>query len=311
MKRMQKLTPFVFLAVLSGCAILPVGPSVNVLPAKGKSFDTFRAEDATCRQWAEQQLGKPVQETYEQDVATGAVAGTAVGAGLGAVVGSASGHAGVGAALGAATGLLAGTAIGSNAGQLSAREAQLRYDNAYVQCMYSYGNQVPGYRRAVAKPKPAVVAPPPPPEPAVSQAPEYSPPPAVVEPPPIEAQVSEDYPPPSEIYFDEAPQFIYSPPLNMYIAVGVPYDLVYTGNEYFYFHDGRWYRGPYYNGPWRFVPRRAYPPAFARYRINNIRHYREAEFRRYEHDRARYDGRFHRPEFRGERRRIVNREEHR
>jgi hypothetical protein len=121
----------------------------------------------------------------------------------------------------------------------------------------------------------------------------------------------EDYPPPPALYFGEAPQFIYSPALNVYVAVGVPYDLVYTGSAYFYFYGGRWYRGPYYNGPWAFVSRRSYPEVFVKYRINNIRHFRDAEFRRYEHDRAHYDGHFHRPEFRGERRKAELREEHR
>lgn len=302
MRRTQKLVPLLVLLGLSGCATLPAGPSVNVLPAKGKSFDTFRAEDATCRQWAEQQLGRPVQETYEKDVTTGAVAGTAIGAGLGAAVGSASGHAGAGALVGAASGLLVGSAIGSDVGQVSGREAQRRYDNAYVQCMYSYGNQVPGYRRAAA-PAPAPAAPPPP----AALAP--PPPPVAVAPPP--PPEPEYYPPPPEVYFEEAPQFIYSPALGMYVAVGVPYDLVYTGNGYYYFYGGRWYRGPYYNGPWAYVPRRSYPPVFLRYRIANIRRFRDAEFRRYERDRAHYDGRFHRPEFRGERRRAEHREEHR
>lgn len=278
MKYVRKFTPVFLLVALSGCATYPTGPSVTVLPGKGKSFDAFRNEDATCRQWAVQQSGMPTQETYDKNVASGAVAGTAIGAGLGAVVGSASGHAGVGALVGAASGLLVGSAAGSSAGQGYVGEAQHRYDNAYVQCMYSYGNQVPGYRRVVTAPPPVAASPP-----------EVSPEP-------------EDYSPPPEVYSDEAPQFIYSPALSMYVAVGVPYDLVYTGDTYFYFYGGRWYRGPYYNGPWEFVSGRSYPPVFQRYQIDNIRRYRDAEFGRYERDRAHYDGRFYRPEFRGGRR---------
>jgi len=280
-----KQAPYLLLLLLCGCATLPEGPSVNVLPAQGKPFDTFRAEDATCRQWAERQMGKPTQEAYDRNVATGAVAGTAVGAGLGAAVGSASGHAGVGALIGAAGGLLVGTAAGSGSGQVYGQEAQRRYDNAYVQCMYSYGNQVPGYRARVvaAPPRPVVTAPPP----VVVR--------AAVPPPPPEV-VPEPAP---EIYLDAAPQFIYSPRLGMYVAVGVPYDLIYTGSEYFYFYGGRWYHSPYYNGPWVFAPRRVRPPVFLRYRIENIRYFRDAEFDRYERNRGHYDGRFHRPAFRG------------
>ena len=287
---MQKLTPVLLLLALSGCATLPTGPSVNVLPSHGKSFDTFRTEDATCRQWAEQQIGVSTPQAYQNDVATGAVAGTALGAGLGAAVGSASGHAGAGALIGAAGGLLVGTAAGSDSGRVYGRAAQRRYDNAYVQCMYSYGNQVPGYRpRGVAPPQPVLAVPPPP---EVAPEPEH-------------------YLQPPEVYVDEAPQFIYSPALKLYVAVGVPYDLVYTGADYFYFYGGRWYRGPFYNGPWVGAARRYFPPVLLRYRIDSIRYYRDLEFRRYEHDRVHYHGRFYHPEFRGERRHVVHKEEHR
>jgi hypothetical protein len=238
-----------------------------VLPAEGKPFEEFQKDDATCRQWAQAQLGKPVQDTYNQNVATGAVAGTAVGAGVGAALGSASGNAGAGAAIGAATGLLFGTAAGSSSAQVYGAEAQRRYDNAYVQCMYSYGNQIPSYRQASSAPPAAAV------------------------------------PPAPEIYLEAAPQFIYAPELGMYVAVGVPYDLLYTGSGYYYFYGGRWYSGPYYSGPWTFLPRRAYPPAFVQYRIGGIRHFRNVEYRRYQREGARYGGRFHRPEFRGARRR--------
>lgn len=285
----RSLTQLVVLLALSGCATLPTGPSVNVMPAHGKPFNEFKNEDTTCRQWAEQQMGNSVQENYDKNLATGAVVGTVAGAGVGAAIGSASGHAGAGAAIGAASGLLFGSAVGSNAGQASSREVQRRYDNAYVQCMYSYGNQVPGSRpRAVsAAPRPEVVAPPPPAAEFQEDAP----------PPPPEMAPGQ-YAPPPAVYVEEAPQFIYSPKLNMYVAVGVPYDLVYTGNEYFYFYGGRWFRGPYFNGPWVFATRAYFPPVLLRYRIDRIRHFRDMEFRRYERNRAHYDGRFHRPEFR-------------
>ena len=130
-------------------------------------------------------------------------------------------------------------------------------------------------------------------------------------PPPEAVPAPEQYPSPPEVYVEDAPRFIYSPALNLYVAVGVPYDLIYTGADYFYFYGGRWYRGPYYNGPWVPAPRRQFPQVLLRYRIGDIRHYRDIEFRHYEHDRGHYNGRFHRPEFRGERRHREHREEHR
>ncbi|HKW93428.1 MAG TPA: glycine zipper family protein [Methylomirabilota bacterium] len=44
-------------------------------------------------------------------------------------------------------------------------EVQRRYDNAYVQCMYAKGNQVPGRAPAQAAPPAPPAGPPPPPPP--------------------------------------------------------------------------------------------------------------------------------------------------
>ena len=160
--RASKTTIWSLLAllVLGGCATLPTGPSVRVLPTPGKSFEQFMAEDAVCRQWAEQQLGMSAQDTVNQNTATSAVVGTAIGAGVGAALGAASGNAGAGAAIGGGTGLLFGTASGASSGQVYGMEAQRRYDNTYVQCMYAKGNQIPGSVRKVRRVK--TVAPPPP-----------------------------------------------------------------------------------------------------------------------------------------------------
>ena len=313
--RSQTMPTFLLLLALSGCATLPTGPSVMVLPEPGKPFELFQSEDVGCRSWAERQVGVGPQQNYDQNLATGATVGTVIGAGIGALLGAASGHAGAGAAIGAGSGLLLGSASGADSGQVYGRQAQRRYDNAYLQCMYSYGNQVPGYRRRtlVAASQPIVAAPPPP---AMAQAdvppPDLLPPPSDIPPPPPDLMPEPgQYQLPPEVYIDEAPRFIYSPALRMYVAVGVPYDLVYTGSDYFYFYGGRWYRGLYYNGPWVPATRRYFPPVLLRYRIDYIRRYRDVEFRRFERDRSHYSGRFHRPEFRGERRNPGRRDERR
>jgi hypothetical protein len=158
----NRLSIFLVLLVLiiAGCATMPTGPSVMVMPPPGKSFEQFQSEDATCRQWAAQQIGMSPEERANQNTATGAVVGTAVGAGLGAAIGSVSGSAGAGAAIGAASGLLIGTSAGANAGQVAGWRAQRQYDHAYMQCMYAKGNEVPGtMNRRVRR-----VAPPPPPD---------------------------------------------------------------------------------------------------------------------------------------------------
>jgi len=158
---------------LAGCATLPTGPSVRVLPAPGKSFEQFQADDAVCRQWAERQIGRNPQETANQNTVTGAAVGTVIGAGVGAAIGAASGNPGAGAAIGAGSGLLVGTASGASSGQLYGQEAQRRYDNTYVQCMYAKGNQIPGMVRRGRRPVGAI--PPPPPSGMYPVPPDYSP----------------------------------------------------------------------------------------------------------------------------------------
>jgi len=142
--RIRKDMTIVAILVLGGCATMPTGPSVLVMPAPGKSIEHFQVEDMACRQWAGQQIGISAQETANKNTVSGAAVGTAIGAGAGALIGAASGHAGQGAAIGAGSGLLVGTAAGAGAGQEYGMGAQQRYDYAYVQCMYTKGNQIPG-----------------------------------------------------------------------------------------------------------------------------------------------------------------------
>jgi hypothetical protein len=151
---------FVVLLVIGGCATIPKGPSVMVLPPPGKPFELFQVEDAICKQWAAQQIGQSPQETVNQNTVTGAVAGTVIGAGLGAAIGSTSGDMGAGAAIGAASGLLLGIASGSDSARVYGWEAQRRYDIAYMQCMYAKGNQIPG---VVTRSRSLQRMPPPPP----------------------------------------------------------------------------------------------------------------------------------------------------
>jgi hypothetical protein len=270
------LLPFM---ALGGCATMPTGPSVQVMPGPGKTFDQFQADDAVCRQWAGQQIGQSPQETMNQNTATGAAVGTAAGAVLGAIVGSASGQAGSGAAIGAGSGLLVGTAAGASAGQAYGMEAQRRYDIAYQQCMAAKGDLVPGMAPGPAAPV-AEAAPPPPPPPG----------PVVVS------------PAPPQVVFETPPRFIYSPQLGFYVAVETPYDIVFLDDQYYLWSNGFWYTAPYYNGPWVVVHARRAPPPLLRFGHEEIRRYRDSEYREFHRDQRHYKGRWHVPEERRERR---------
>ncbi|HSB61489.1 MAG TPA: YMGG-like glycine zipper-containing protein [Vicinamibacteria bacterium] len=170
------------LLALTGCATVPAGPRVMVLPGSNKPFDVFQQDDRECRAWARQQIG-PVEDRAAQQVGTGAVVGTLVGAGLGAALGAISGHPGAGAAIGGGTGLFLGSAAGANAAYETSWDAQRRYDNAYTQCMYAKGNQVPAYgQRGRAPAGPRYATPPPPPPPVAERG--VPAPPGTIPPPP-------------------------------------------------------------------------------------------------------------------------------
>ena len=125
--------------VLVGCASMPTGPRVAVMPAPGKPFELFVQEDKICRKFAEQSIDKTANESAAETFAGSAAAGVAIGATVGGLLG---GH--DGAASGASMGLLSGSMIGAEESRYSASDAQRRYDIAYQQCMYSKGNQLPG-----------------------------------------------------------------------------------------------------------------------------------------------------------------------
>ncbi len=156
----------ILLLVLSGCATIPTGPSVMVLPPTGKSFEQFQADDAVCKQFAYAQVGGVTgQEAAQQSAVSSAVVGTALGAAAGAAIGSAAGSVGAGAAIGAGSGLLLGSASATGYASGSYYETQRRYDIAYMQCMYAKGNQIPGMTprrpRAPIPPPPDLSAVPP------------------------------------------------------------------------------------------------------------------------------------------------------
>jgi hypothetical protein len=162
------------MAGLAGCATVPTGPNVMVMPAPGKPFEVFQTDDSVCRQWAGQQIGgENPNEAANKTFAGGAAIGTLVGAAMGALIGVAYGNPGAGAAIGAGSGLLGGSMIGGDSAYGTRWELQRRYDVAYQQCMYAKGNQIPGVVRRQRQSYP----PPPPPPPGYGRGTPVPPPP--------------------------------------------------------------------------------------------------------------------------------------
>ncbi len=165
-KKMSKLSRLIVLGgcavSLAACASTPMGPTgVMVLPAQGKPFEQFQAEQSMCKQYADSQVRGQADEANSTGVLEG-IGGTVLGAGLGAAIGG-----GRGAAIGAGSGAILGTGVGASTSGRQQGGIQQQYNNAYAQCMTSKGNQIE--RPA---PRPTVVyAPPPTPDRRVRSAP--------------------------------------------------------------------------------------------------------------------------------------------
>lgn len=181
---MKAGTPVLVLLAFTGCATVPQGPNVAVMPGVGKSFEQFVADERVCRAYADESIGTRVTDAGAGNVVSGAAAGTVVGAAAGALLGGHRGTAG-----GAGAGLLIGSAIGaSNAGGVQ-HNAQRRYDIAYQQCMYAKGNQIPQFYGAPTTTyyrygRPVTVYQPPPTVILQSPPVQIPPPPGTIPPPP-------------------------------------------------------------------------------------------------------------------------------
>jgi outer membrane lipoprotein SlyB len=136
------------LVLLGGCVTPPLGATIPVMPAPNKPFEVFRADQALCMDYANQQVASGALQANNQQVLTG-VAATLLGAGLGAALGG-----GRGAAIGAAEGATVGAVAGFGPAQMAQMSLQQRYDMFYAQCMYSHGDQVPGFGPPYAPPPP-------------------------------------------------------------------------------------------------------------------------------------------------------------
>jgi hypothetical protein len=158
---------------LCACVAVPQNsaPSVVAGPGTGKSWDQFQADDGSCRQYAQQQIGNTTPGKAAQDSAVGSAAvGTLLGAAAGALIGAGAHNPGAGAAIGAGTGLAVGSAVGANNAQVAGATVQQHYDSAYVQCITGKGDKIvqgtpAPYYRYPAPPPPGYYYPPPPPPP--------------------------------------------------------------------------------------------------------------------------------------------------
>ncbi|HCD37111.1 hypothetical protein FP507_06405 [Chlorobium phaeovibrioides] len=87
---------------------------------------------------------------------------------------------------------------------------------------------------------------------------------------------------PAHFVIESQPRFLYTPDLGFYVSVGAPYDVIYYGNRYYIYNEGSWYRSKNHSGPWDRVKSRRVPTKITRHRYEDIRRFRDNEYRRAE-----------------------------
>jgi hypothetical protein len=93
----------------------------------------------------------------------------------------------------------------------------------------------------------------------------------------INVQIGE--PPPVVVY--SPPTMVLMPEPQMYVAVGVPYDIFFVSGRYYYLHGGHWFWGPGYGGPWTYMAVETLPPGLRKYKLKQLHEFREREYRVY------------------------------
>ena len=87
---------------------------------------------------------------------------------------------------------------------------------------------------------------------------------------------------PPSFMLDRQTNFINIPNLGFSVSVGGPQDVIRYGDRYYVNHNGRWYSAFNFRGPWVLVREGRLPRQIRRHRWEDIRNYRDVEYRRHE-----------------------------
>jgi len=79
---------------------------------------------------------------------------------------------------------------------------------------------------------------------------------------------------------DEKTGFIFIPGYGFSVSVNNPYDIIFFENLYYLFRDGVWYRSAFYRGPWDVIQKDGVPDNIRSQRWDDIKQFRDNEYRR-------------------------------
>ena len=97
------------------------------------------------------------------------------------------------------------------------------------------------------------------------------------------------------------PKFIYLRDQGFSVSIGTSYDMVNYGNNYYINYNSQWYRSSHYDGPWTLIANKKLPVQIRRYRLDDIRMFRDIEYRNSNYRHVEYErrderqGRFEEP----------------
>lgn len=89
----------------------------------------------------------------------------------------------------------------------------------------------------------------------------------------------------ASIVISSRPEFIDLPDQGFSVSIGSPYDMISYGNRYYLYQNGGWYNSSDYRGPWVNTEESRLPERIRRHRIEDIRRYRDVEYRRHDNRR--------------------------
>ena len=83
---------------------------------------------------------------------------------------------------------------------------------------------------------------------------------------------------PPPVIVQSPPTMVFLTEPGVYVATGVSHDIFFIGGRYYYFHGDRWFWGSAYDGPWVFVVHENLPPGLRKYKVTQLRTYRDREY---------------------------------
>ena len=95
---------------------------------------------------------------------------------------------------------------------------------------------------------------------------------------------------PPPVIVETRPTMLYLAEPGMFVAVGVPYDIYFISGRYYYIHGDNWFWATGYGGPWVHMPRKSLPPGLQKYKVVQLRDFREREYRVYKTQGPKFKG---------------------